>query len=199
MKLITYNLTGFETAKNRFRLWKLNSGFTLVEMIVAIAVFAQVMLVATGSLLSIIAANQKAQALQTVMNNLNFALDTMARDMRTGYHYAYPAVSSLPSTCSTKLGESISFTNQDGDALVYCLNTSSQTIDRQFKTGPWLPVTAVLDLKIKRLFFDIQGLALGDGLQPRVLILVGGEANNGTKSITTFNLETLVSERVRED
>src|SRR3990167_630199 len=64
-----------------------NAGFTLVEMIVAVALFAIVMLVSVGALLSLTAANRKAQALQSVMNNLNVALDGMVRSIRMGSNY----------------------------------------------------------------------------------------------------------------
>ena len=43
-----------------------NSGFTLVEMIVAVALFAVVMLISVAALLSLVDANRKAQALQSV-------------------------------------------------------------------------------------------------------------------------------------
>lgn len=69
--------------------WNLRAspGFTLVEMIVAVALFAIVMLVAVGALLSLTGANRKAQALQSVMNNLNIALDGMVRNVRMGTEY----------------------------------------------------------------------------------------------------------------
>src|SRR4051812_37401392 len=60
------------------------AGFTLVEMLVAIALFSIVMVVAVGTLLSLAAANKKAQALQSVMNNLNISLDGMVRSLRMG-------------------------------------------------------------------------------------------------------------------
>ena len=64
-----------------------SAGFTLVEMIVAVALFAVVMLVSVGALLSLTAANRKAQALQSVINNLNVALDGMVRSIRMGSDY----------------------------------------------------------------------------------------------------------------
>jgi len=73
-------------------------GFTLVEMIVAVALFSVVMLVSVGTLLALVGANRKAQALQSVMSNLNIALDSMVRSIRMGsvYHcgggnYTVPA------------------------------------------------------------------------------------------------------------
>lgn len=63
------------------------SGFSLVEMIVALAVFAVVITIAVGALLMLIGTNQRLQAEQSVMTNLSFALDSMTREIRTGTHY----------------------------------------------------------------------------------------------------------------
>ena len=89
-------------------------GFTLVEMIVAVALFAVVMLVSTGALLALVGANRKAQGLQSVMNNLNIALDGMIRSIRMGT--AYRCGNSAPSdpSCPTG-GQSFYFESFGGD------------------------------------------------------------------------------------
>lgn len=62
-------------------------GFTLVEMIVSLGVFSVVVTTAVGAILVLISTNQQLQAEQSVMTNLAFALDTMTREMRTGFNY----------------------------------------------------------------------------------------------------------------
>ncbi|MCB9815387.1 type II secretion system protein [Candidatus Nomurabacteria bacterium] len=62
-------------------------GFTLIEMIVSLAVFSVVVTIAVGALLSLIATNLQLQAEQSVMTNLSFALDSMTREIRTGTNY----------------------------------------------------------------------------------------------------------------
>ncbi len=62
-------------------------GFTLVEMIVALAIFSIVSVVALGALVKIVSANKKAQSLQSSISNLSFALDAMSRELRTGKNY----------------------------------------------------------------------------------------------------------------
>ncbi len=62
-------------------------GFTLVEMIVSLAIFSIVATVSLGALVSIVSANKKAQTLQSTITNLNFALESMSRDMRVGGKY----------------------------------------------------------------------------------------------------------------
>jgi len=58
-----------------------------VEMMVSMAIFAVVAMVASGALIRIISANKKAQSIQTAMTNLNFALESLSREMRAGTEY----------------------------------------------------------------------------------------------------------------
>jgi len=62
-------------------------GFSLIEMIVSLGIFALVSTMAIGALLMMIATNRQLQAEQSVMSNLSFALDSMTREIRTGYAY----------------------------------------------------------------------------------------------------------------
>ena len=62
-------------------------GFTLIEMIVSLGVFSVVVTTAVGAMLVLISTNQQLQSEQSVMTNLAFALDTMTREIRTGYYY----------------------------------------------------------------------------------------------------------------
>lgn len=71
------------------------SGFTLVEMIVSLAVFSIVITISVGALLVLIASNEQLQKEQSVMTNLSFAIDSMTREMRTGTAYWCERRSSL--------------------------------------------------------------------------------------------------------
>ena len=62
-------------------------GFTLIEMIVSLAVFTFVITIAVGALLMLMAANKQLQGEQSVMTNLSFAMDAMTREIRTGTFY----------------------------------------------------------------------------------------------------------------
>lgn len=67
---------------------KLNqNGFTLIEMIVSLALFTFVITIAVGALLMLMAANRQLQGEQSVMTNLSFAMDSMTREIRTGTYY----------------------------------------------------------------------------------------------------------------
>jgi prepilin-type N-terminal cleavage/methylation domain-containing protein len=78
-------------------------GFTLVEMIVSLAIFAVVAVVALGALIKIIDANNKAQTLQSAMTNVSFGLETMSRELRVGTEYdcQNSSSASVPSSLSS--------------------------------------------------------------------------------------------------
>jgi prepilin-type N-terminal cleavage/methylation domain-containing protein len=63
------------------------SGFTLIEMIVSLGVFSIVVTMTIGAMLVLVSNNQQIQGEQSVMTNLAFAMDTMTREIRTGYNY----------------------------------------------------------------------------------------------------------------
>src|SRR5437868_2432209 len=65
----------------------MQKGFTLIEVLVSVMIFSIVMTVALRALLSMSESDRRAEAMKSVINNLNFALDSMVRDIRTGYNY----------------------------------------------------------------------------------------------------------------
>ncbi|HMO77929.1 MAG TPA: type II secretion system protein [Candidatus Paceibacterota bacterium] len=72
-------------------------GFTLIEMIVSLGIFSIVVTTAVGAMLILISTNRQLQSEQSVMTNLSFALDTMTREIRTGYNYYCANDASSPS------------------------------------------------------------------------------------------------------
>lgn len=63
------------------------SGFTLIEVMVSVTLFLIVMMIALGAVLAIVDGNKKTQAINSVSNNLNSAIESMVRDIKTGYAY----------------------------------------------------------------------------------------------------------------
>ena len=56
-------------------------------MIVSLAIFAVVAVIAVGALVRVVGANRRAQSMQAAATGLNFALDAMSREIRVGAHY----------------------------------------------------------------------------------------------------------------
>lgn len=63
------------------------AGFTLIEMLVSLALYTVVVTISVGSLLVLIDGNKRVQGDQSVMTTLTFAMDSMTREIRTGRIY----------------------------------------------------------------------------------------------------------------
>lgn len=79
-------------------------------MLVSVSLFSIVMMIATSTIFGIIAGNRKSQNINAVVNNLNFSIESMVRDIKTGYSYecgSYDISASVqtfinsPSLCTT--------------------------------------------------------------------------------------------------
>jgi len=181
------------------------NGFSLIELMVAVAVFSVVMVIAAGSLLTMIDANRKAQALKSVMNNLNVALEGMVRGARVGteYHCSEspepPPNIDSPKDCALG-GILFAFEPHDGDGSdpsdqeVYRLSDSR--LERSKNGGAtFIPVTAQ-EVQIDELMFYVVGAPRGDDLQPKVVITLRGSAGISERVRTEFNLQTAATQRV---
>jgi len=180
-------------------------------MLVSIAIFMSVMVVAAGSLVTIIHEDQKAQAVKTVIDNVTVAIDSMARNIRqatAGSLQCFAGgVRTTGSACSATSTQSIQF-GLNGNTLIYQFvsNPTSgmgniQKICTTSGCGSLQNVTQSITaptstIAIKNLNFYLFGT--GDTTkQPRVLIMVDGIAYTlGTS--TEFTIQTTASMRARQ-
>ncbi len=176
------------------------AGFTLVEMIVATALFSVVMLVSVSALLSLVNANRKAQALQSVMNNLNITLDSMVRSARMGSDYSCGGVTyTAPSNCPS--GESLLAFKPFGSIattppVIYRLNSARIEKSVTGTLSGMVPITAP-EVTIDSLMFYVVGTAKNDTTQPKIVIVVKGSAGApGSTARTTFHIQSTAVQRV---
>jgi prepilin-type N-terminal cleavage/methylation domain-containing protein len=175
-------------------------GFTLIEIRVAMSIFAIVALVATSALLTANRVNQKAQALKVVTDSLNFALNSMSFKMRQGKNYRCiaPATAPIPlgvgASCTG--GQAIAFetpkwptTNPPNPTLTVGYRVWNQRLEYWTLANGWQPIT-VNNLMVQKLNFTVEATAV-----PRVLISINGTASS-SQLTAPFQLETLVSERL---
>ena len=187
-----------------------SAGFTLVEMLIAFGIFAIIMVVSAGSLISLMDANNRAQHLKTVVNNLHFAFENMSRNIRTGslYHCDISEGSaSEPRECPEEGATSLAFTSRTGALTIYQLNASGY-IDRTVGSESAVPITAP-EVKVETLRFyvdgacpasntgqnKIDGCPGSDNEQPRVLIVAKGVMTGRGGIESRFDVQTLVSQR----
>lgn len=158
-------------------------GFTLVEIIVAIGIFTAVITMALSTFLNISDIQRRAGALRAINDNLNFALEVMSREIRTGKNYC-------ASLCGTS---SFNMTNSQNDNVVYRLNNNS--IERSSNGGiSFLRLTSP-EIKIDNLTFIVSGESAGDQRQPRVTLILNGSSMGGKIGKVELNIQTTVSQR----
>lgn len=63
---------------------KNTKGFTLVEVMISMAIFTVLVVVGIGSVLDATAKHNRNQGIRTIMDNLNFVMEDMARNIRLG-------------------------------------------------------------------------------------------------------------------
>ncbi len=157
-------------------------GISLVETLVAVALFSIVMMVAVGALVSLIDANRKARSEKTVVNNISVSLEQMVREIRegTGHTIEYG-------------GSKIKFYTREGVLMEYYLKTDNR-IYRRKGEGAETPLTA-------------SGVYVGDltfytanvgGDEPAIQIFMRGRSGNSADTQSDFRLQTTVAGRSRE-
>ncbi len=198
---------------------KLVSGFTLIEIIVSLAVFSVVAVVALGALTKIVDANKKAQTLQAAISNLNFAMESMSREMRVGANYNcqssslyYPGNSLTAHNCGaldqTQSGAAIAFISSKRDSGNTCNLVISYRFRYDSSSATWAlekaqqsacnsPIVegdyaSVIDPGVMISGYRIQ---VTGGTYPLALIRVTGYAGVREKEKTYFDLQTAISSR----
>jgi prepilin-type N-terminal cleavage/methylation domain-containing protein len=170
-------------------------GFTLVELLVSISIFAVVMVVSMGSILLILNSNRKSEAIRSVLDNLGSTMDDMTRSMRfgTNYHCGSSGTLTLPQNCLAG-DTSVTILDSSGTQITYKLSNGriARTIGGTdyYLTSP--------DTNVQTLTFFVFGAppySTPDLSQPEIIIVVKGVAGVNTTSQAPFSLETAVSQR----
>ena len=181
-------------------------GFSLIEMIVSVALFAIVMLVAVGALLSIVDANRKARSLESVMNNLNITLDGMVREIRMGTSYncgssAVPALATAAADCVGGSSPAVfSFapygTNPTVQNTRWVYSFSNGVLYRSRDGGATQVAVTAPEVTINSLVFYVAGTMRREINQPKVVIVIQGTAGaQKNKTKTTFYIQSTAVQR----
>lgn len=188
-------------------------GFTLIEMMVSVTIFSAVMLIGVGALLSLVEANKRAQAINSVIANLNAAVEGMSRSIRVGTNY-YCQISKIPPSpetlaspnndCETEAGSFLAFEASTGDTtnvndqVVYRLNGTQ--LERSTNSGAgnsWVALTAP-EISINSFKIFVVGAlpqSEGDNIQPRVVMSIQGSAPVPGGE-TNFSVQASITQRI---
>ncbi len=167
---------------------KENKGFTLIELMLAVALFSIVVVIAFGAIMVTIDTNRKSQTLTIVMNDLNFTLESITRTIKT------------TTRISDFAGSLYRFKDQRsrGNYVTYRYNETDKSIEkcessREDSCVDFIPIVSE-QIKITRFYLD--ALNRGSVSQPRFLMIVEGYAEIGSKISSEFSIQTTVSPRI---
>ena len=190
---------------------KNSSGFTLVELLVTIALFSILVSIAAGGFVRALRSEREVSAMMFSESNVSLALEEMTREMRTGHLFCHNPGSNQPSSaCSSGITtcksdgapmptwtcpDGIEFYNAAGEKVDYVLQDGVlERSDSAENGGALTPLTSS-NVSITYLTFTLFGNLETDTWNPRITIAVSVEPNDSTVSWTTANLETTVSSR----
>lgn len=182
-------------------------GFSLIELLVSMAIFIMVITMAVGALMVLVDSNAKAQNMESAMTNLSFAIDSISREVRTGRGF-YCDTSSISASLATDqtrdcsggtnlslVEGGISLTGGGNPRITYRFNSSAGSIDRRVGNGAWLPLTSD-DVTITSLSFLVINTDVADNIQPTVTIFIEGNAGELYEVDTGFSMQASVSKHV---
>lgn len=195
-------------------------GFTLIEMLVSVAIFSVVMVMALGALLSLSTADRKAQALKSAVDNLDFAIDSMSRTIRTGYNYHCGSVSGtdcpsgsnifvfsafngvttyyrLESSVNDSLANAQASCNQTSTPAG-CIERSTDGVTWSAITGPNIVINDLSNSSPPSYLFYLRGSLAGsaDNRQPILVLTLSGFAQTSATQQSAFHLQTVITQRL---
>lgn len=170
-------------------------GYTLLEMIVSLGIFSLVMVVVTGAYLTLISLDRQARAQNQLVASLSFAVESMARNIRTGTDYACNASSAVPN-CASGGGTSMSFLDSQGQTITF-FKKNDGTIGQCTGACSEARAVSLTDplITIQTLTFYVRGVGTADGIQPQATFIIKGSMKTDTGKTTSFTLQTSATQR----
>lgn len=80
------------------------TGYTIIETMISVALFVIIIMTGMGALLNANLIHQKSRDMRSIMDNLNFVMEDMSKNLRTGYSYhCFVTGENIPGTTSNTM------------------------------------------------------------------------------------------------
>jgi len=158
---------------------KMMLGFTMPEVLISIGLFTIIIAVTSAAFLTGLRSQRQTIAILNANDNLAYALEMMARDIRMGTNFFAP------------LEDQLSFLGYRNEAIVYRLN--NKTIERSVAGGEFEAVTSQ-STRIEKLSFDLTGDKRYDNKQILITIRLKIASKFSSQEIIS-DLQTTISPR----
>lgn len=177
---------------------KKQNGFTLIETMVAVSIFAIVVTIGIASLLTLNTAYKSTRKDRGLIDGVSGAIEQMAREIKTGYQYACDPIDFTAIAPAAPDGECSTFgfiATGSGEThkVIYSLEGNVITLfaDDGVQQNP-IAVTPG-EVIIDNLIFTLVENEIGGG-QPYVVIRIDGKTD-ATDEGSAFSLQTMVTQR----
>lgn len=187
-------------------------GYTIIETMISISVFLVIIMYGMGSLLNANLLFQKSQDNRSIIDSLNFIMEDMSRNLRTGYNYRCyynPPFSEVlssdsfntPRSCAS--GWAIAFETADGstaqsnDQWVYSIAGGKilKSTDGATTAIQLTPNEVSIDAFSGFSVLGAEPSSVGNSQQPLITIRLSGSITS-KGVVTPFSLQTSVSQRL---
>jgi len=176
-------------------------GYTLLELIVSLGIFSMVMLVVMGAYVSLISLDRQARANNQLAASLSFAVESMARSMRTGTSYDCGG-GGMPYNCNQGR-DSISFIDSQNQIITYALKDNGsigQCTGALCTDATLVPLTDPR-IEITSMTFYVRGVGTNgadDLIQPNVTFTIAGSMTTDGGETASFSIQTSATQRLIE-
>ena len=193
--------------KKYFRKMNLNlmGGFTLIEMVIAIGLFAVLATVGIGGFVHALRTERQAATLIGVNTNIALVLEQMTREIRTSIDFCENLDPTNPTNpCSTT--ERICFHSARDKVVYYRLQNQEYILRGEADFDPFGSTSCADaasnmqkitsdDVRVNNLDFLIVGNEKGDGFMPRITITLEASPRSGELQNFRTAVQTTVSAR----
>ncbi len=192
----------------------MKKGFTLIEMLVTVSLFAIIVTIAIGGFVNAERTQRQVSSLISAQSNISLALEQMARQVRTGYLFCstYGNTQAVVGSSTTALADcgcvlspspapygswtcdTLDFYDAGSNNIVYSLQNGALIESVNSNASSSITGNTV---SVKYLKFQLYGQTEGDHWPPRVTISLGISPSSTDPGISSdvLNLETTVSAR----
>ena len=162
-----------------------NKGFTLVELLVAVAIFAIVALAATGIFVKVMNVQKKAFAIQEVQDNISYTMEIISKEIR------------MMSEITTKntASSTLEFKNSKEKDIIYSL--SGGYLQRSVDGGDPQSITSSR-VTVEELKFYVNDWDVISGPQPKVTVNIIMKISDTSFGKAQTRLQTTLTGRIYE-
>ena len=179
---------------------KFSGGYSLIELLVAVSVFATVVAITSGTFIVSLKGQKKSFTVQNVADNIRYTTEVMAKELRMGENFAADTNGGACSTlCRITFRSNMPhrvppYVVGPNATQEFYLSGNQIFFDDEVGAGPAAGAITSLNVTVNSLAFEVSGAPPAS--QPRVTFVIEAESSGSTPDVTTrIDVQTTISQR----